>query len=62
MGFSTDGCFRPAQVVQGLVDGDPLELPAGVYRVEALTNPTQVLEAITVGSGQDTVLRVTATQ
>jgi hypothetical protein len=47
-------------VAQGLVDGDPTQLPAGVYRVEVLTNPTQVLEDVTIGSGQDTVLRVTA--
>lgn len=30
------------------------------YRVEVLTNPVQVLEAVTVGSGQDAVVRVTA--
>jgi hypothetical protein len=49
-------------VAQGLVDGDPIKLPAGVYRVEILTNPVQVLDAVTVGSGQETVLRVTASQ
>ncbi len=45
-------------VAQGLVDGDPVELPVGVYRVEILTSPLQTLEGVTIGSGRDTVLRV----
>ena len=49
-------------VAQGLVDGEPPSLPATIYRVEILTNPIQVLEAVMVGSGSETVLRVTSGQ
>ncbi len=45
-------------VAQGTVDGDPIRLPAGVYRVEVMTNPVKILEGVTVTSGKDRVVRV----
>jgi hypothetical protein len=45
-------------VAQGLVDGDPIQLPAGVYRVEVMTNPVKTLEGVTVSSDKEMVLRV----
>ncbi len=45
-------------VAQGLVDGEPVELPAGVYRVEVLTTPAKTVEDVTITSSGDTVVRV----
>ncbi len=45
-------------IAQGVVDGDPVQVPAGIYRVEVLTSPVKVLEGVTVSTGKEMVVRV----
>lgn len=45
-------------VAQGLVDGDAVQVPAGLYRIEVQTDPVRVIEGVTVSTGQQAVVRV----
>lgn len=47
-----------AQVASGIVGGQPVELPAGIYRVEVLTDPRLAFEEVEVGPGDAKALQV----
>jgi hypothetical protein len=47
-----------AEVATGTVGGEPVEVPAGTYTVEVLSEPIQTFEAVVVASGQETTLTV----
>jgi len=39
-------------------DGDPIKVPAGVCRIEVLTDPIRIIENITVSADREAVVRV----
>jgi hypothetical protein len=43
-------------VASGQVGGPPLSLPAGIYRVEVLTQPILIYEVVRIGTGEETRL------
>lgn len=47
-------------VANGLVDGDPVELPAGVYTAEILSEPVTVVEEIIIPGETPIVVRIQA--
>jgi hypothetical protein len=47
-----------AVVVQGVVGGEPVSVPAGTYRVEVLTEPIFVFEEVVVSPGGEVRLVV----
>jgi Mg-chelatase subunit ChlD len=47
-------------VGRGIVNGRPLELPPGTYRVTVLTDPPYEFEAVVLGSGDSTTLTLPA--
>ena len=47
-------------VTTGIVGGDPVELPAGVYSVRILADPVQVVTDVRIRGGQRVSLSVTA--
>jgi hypothetical protein len=48
------------EVARGTVDGDPLALPPGTYRVQVESRPPLVFDRVVVDSGRARVLDVTA--
>ena len=45
-------------VTEGLVDGDPIELPGGTYRVVVQTSPQQAFENTQIAGGENIKLRL----
>ena len=48
-------------VAKGFVGGDPIDLPAGTYSVEILTNPTQTIEKVKIRPGKPTEIKLAGT-
>jgi len=46
------------EVAEGVVDGEQVELPAGVYRVVVQTSPAQVLQQVQVHAGDGVSLKL----
>ncbi|MCX6044334.1 MAG: VWA domain-containing protein [Chloroflexi bacterium] len=50
-----------ALIASGIVNGDPINLPAGVYTVEVLTEPVRRFEQVKIEGGQPAQLTVNST-
>jgi hypothetical protein len=45
-------------VARGVVGGEPVEVPAGTYTVEVLSEPRQTFEGVAVGAGEAVEVRL----
>lgn len=45
-------------VARGIVGGEPVAIPAGTYTVEVLSEPVRSIEDVSVGGGEDLVVRL----
>ena len=43
---------------EGVIDGDPVTLPAGVYTVEVLSEPGLTIEHVIIGGEEELVVQL----